>query len=96
VNIGEEEAVVASEVTSMCSGPPKTKFSAQRDLFAAEKQRAGNKRQRQEIEDEGEEGNKGREGRDICPWGGGDAGGVVGVGVGTKDCLWIERRQMCL
>jgi hypothetical protein len=48
-------------------------------LFAPEGQRVGNKRQRQEIEDEAE-GKGGRRG--ICP------------GVETKGCLWIEKGQM--
>jgi hypothetical protein len=53
-------------------------------LFAPERQRAGNKRQRLETEDKGQEKKKKEQvkgGRDVCPR-------------GAKDCLWIERRWM--
>lgn len=46
--------------TNVSIGNLVTKFSAQRDLFAPEGQRTGNKRQRREAEEQGEEeGNKG-------------------------------------
>lgn len=39
VNIGEEEVVVASEVTYVGSGPPRPNPEHKGDLFATEKQR---------------------------------------------------------
>lgn len=49
-----------AERISIHSGPPKIKFSAQRDLCAPRKQRTRTKRQKLETEDEGEgEENKG-------------------------------------
>jgi hypothetical protein len=53
------------------------------DLFAPEGQRAGNNRQRQETEDEGEKKmNKG--------------GRRASFSGGTKNCFWIERMHMWL
>lgn len=53
-------------------------------LCTLERQKAGNKTQRQELEDKGEaDGNKGKR-----------AGVFVGEGGVTEDCLWIERRRM--
>lgn len=57
---------------------PKTKVSAQRRFIAPKEQRAGNQRQRQEIEDE--KGTREREEEVLSQR--------------TKDCPWIERRQM--
>ena len=65
---------------SICSGPPQSGSQHKGDSFAPEGQSAGDKRQRQEIGNEGEgDGNKGEGG---------------GVFVSEGDCLWIERRQM--
>jgi hypothetical protein len=60
----------------------KRKDSPRPSLLAPERQTAGNKRQRQEIEGEGEgKGTREKVERNICPG-------------GTKDCFWIERKQM--
>lgn len=56
-----------------------------KDLFAPEGQGAGNKKQTQEIGDEGEE-------EEIFA-GGGGWGGDEGWDTTTKDCLWMEKRQ---
>jgi hypothetical protein len=57
-------------------------LSTKDSLFAPEGQRAGNKKQRQEIEDErGGERNEG------------DREGVFVLEL-KRDCLWIEKRQM--
>jgi hypothetical protein len=48
---------------SMDSGPPKQSSQHKEEFFAPEGQRAGNKRRKDKIEDEGEgEGNKGERG----------------------------------
>ena len=52
----------------------RTSSQHKEDCFAPEGQRAGNKRQIQEMEDEGE------------------GQGYLSPS-GTKECLWIERRQ---
>lgn len=52
----------------MGSGSPMTQFSVQTNLFAPKRQRAGNKRERQEIKDEAEgERKKGADPRVFVP-----------------------------
>ena len=51
---------IPTERKSLCSGCPRPSSQLKGDVFAPERQRVGNKRQGQEIEDEGEKGrNKG-------------------------------------
>jgi len=70
------------EETGFAQDTPRPSSQHKGNLFVPEGQRAGNKRQRQEIEDEGEGGrSQGRQGRNFCP------------GCGAKYCLWIERKQ---
>ena len=60
---------------------PKTKFSAQRRFICPRETEDGDNRHRQETEDEGKgKGIRERE-EGHFSW-------------RTKDCLWIERRQM--
>jgi hypothetical protein len=67
------------------SGPPRPSSQHKRGLFTPDRQRTGNKRQRQETEDEGKrKGTKEREER--------EKGHLFQSA--TKDCFWIERRQM--
>ena len=61
---------------------PKTSCQHKSNLFSPEGQRAGIKRQRQEIEEEGIETKK--RGKEYLS---------NKAGRRTKDCLWIEKRQ---
>lgn len=54
-------------------------------LFTPEGQRAGNKKQRWEIDDKGEGGKELKRGEERI---------FVGGQSGAKDCFWIERRQL--
>lgn len=72
---------------------PKTKLSAQRIFICPRGTESRNKGQRQEIKREKGKGQGTGERR-----GKGERGGAFvpeGNKMGTKDCLWIERRQMC-
>ena len=68
---------------SIGPGLPRPSLQHKGDLLAPERQRAGTKRQRQEIKDKRQgEGNKGEGAKVYLSWS------------GTKDCLWIESRQV--
>jgi hypothetical protein len=67
-------------MVSIGSGHARPRSQHKGDLFAPERQRAGDERQRQEAGDEREgERSKGEE---------------QGILVHKGDCLWIKRRQM--
>lgn len=72
------------ERSVLAQDSPRSNSQHKGHIFALEGQRAGNKRQGQEREDEGE-GRKEqrRKGR-----------GIFSGGGRAKECLWIERRQV--